>query len=67
MFTNLIPHIRMVDVCAKWDSTQSENVLDGINMYLIPGKVYLLTGAVGAGKVFLHITTLPFLKWNLGF
>ncbi|XP_073971785.1 ATP-binding cassette sub-family C member 4-like isoform X2 [Rhodnius prolixus] len=50
LFTNLIPHIRMVDVCAKWDSTQSENVLDGINMYLTPGKVYLLTGAVGAGK-----------------
>ncbi|KAK9504177.1 hypothetical protein O3M35_010565 [Rhynocoris fuscipes] len=50
IFNNLMPHIKMVNVCAKWNSNLTDEVLNDFSMEIFPGKVNVISGAVGSGK-----------------
>ncbi|XP_043284228.1 ATP-binding cassette subfamily C member 4-like isoform X2 [Venturia canescens] len=42
--------LKLTNVTAKWEFSQPENVLDRLNVTVGRGKLYVVIGAVGAGK-----------------
>ncbi|XP_076290649.1 ATP-binding cassette sub-family C member 4 isoform X2 [Lasioglossum baleicum] len=42
--------VQMINVTAKWESSHSENTLEGLNLEIEKGKTYAVIGMVGAGK-----------------
>lgn len=42
--------IKMTNLTAKWEPSQSENTLENINLEMQKGKIYAVIGMVGAGK-----------------
>ncbi|XP_015596918.1 multidrug resistance-associated protein 4 isoform X2 [Cephus cinctus] len=42
--------VKLDNVTAKWESGQSENTLDNLNLKVEEGKLYVVIGMVGAGK-----------------
>ncbi|XP_048265984.1 ATP-binding cassette sub-family C member 4 isoform X2 [Bombus terrestris] len=42
--------VKMNHLTAKWEPSQSENTLEGVNLEIQKGKIYAVIGMVGAGK-----------------
>ncbi|PBC32590.1 multidrug resistance-associated protein [Apis cerana cerana] len=42
--------IKMTNLTAKWEPSQSENTLESVNLEMQKGKIYAVIGMVGAGK-----------------
>ncbi|XP_012339560.1 multidrug resistance-associated protein 4 [Apis florea] len=42
--------IKMMNLTAKWEPSQSENTLESVNLEMQKGKIYAVIGMVGAGK-----------------
>lgn len=42
--------VKLENVTAKWDLSQSENTLDNFNLKVEKGKLYVVIGMVGSGK-----------------
>ncbi|XP_018346781.1 PREDICTED: multidrug resistance-associated protein 4-like [Trachymyrmex septentrionalis] len=42
--------INIINVTAKWDERQSENILENLNLEIEKGKLYAVIGMVGSGK-----------------
>ncbi|XP_076648329.1 ATP-binding cassette sub-family C member 4 [Halictus rubicundus] len=42
--------VKIVNVTAKWEPSQSESTLEGLNLEIEKGKTYAVIGMVGAGK-----------------
>ncbi|KAL0104958.1 hypothetical protein PUN28_016534 [Cardiocondyla obscurior] len=42
--------INMINVTAKWEEKQSENILENLNLEIEKGKLYAVIGMVGNGK-----------------
>lgn len=45
--------INFCNVTAKWDTNQTDNYLNRINLTIKPGQLVAIVGAVGSGKVCL--------------
>ncbi|XP_025156981.1 multidrug resistance-associated protein 4-like isoform X2 [Harpegnathos saltator] len=42
--------IKMTNVTIKWETSQSENILEDLNLEMEKGKLYTVIGIVGSGK-----------------
>ncbi|XP_076757866.1 ATP-binding cassette sub-family C member 4 [Xylocopa sonorina] len=42
--------VKMTNLTARWEPSQSENTLEGLNLEIDRGKMYAVIGMVGAGK-----------------
>lgn len=42
--------IKMINVTAKWEARQSQNILEDLNLEMKKGKLYAVIGMVGSGK-----------------
>lgn len=52
--------ITVSNVTAKWTSNQSDNSLENINLNVTPGRLVIIIGPVGAGKVYNIITFIDY-------
>lgn len=52
------PGIFIKNVSAKWSEDAQENTLTNVNLEVTPGHLTAVIGPVGAGKVFIHSTSL---------